>query len=329
MPLEEPLPSTYSMQIAPLDCSEIDGVALSCQAPMPASYDNMQYSYQGHHNNLNELFQSTIDFRASSSDERFARMLQEMHEAPSDRLPKDLLADEKFSDGSSTFLHYVAAKGRVDNVMKDVLDFCLLHRHRVDEASATCSAALHVAVQYDRFSNVMLLVDAGARTDLVDNAITPGELPLHVAIRTSKTPQLVAYLLKHNRQTATRRVQKPSEREGEVAVDLAIGRLLQDLADADRDHSSRISTDILQEVLTSLNGERALKDTRHLLAHARRDSHLFLQAIAKVEVLSHSQRLKETMLAVFGESEMQKHGLAFMCNQKLMSEYTSLTSSRW
>lgn len=327
MQLEQPISSAYSMEIPQLDCSHIDGAALSCQATMPVSYD-MQYSFQGQQNALNELFQSQASFCPSLPDEKFAHTLRKVTEAPSDCLPKDLLTSGDFSDGSSTFLQYVAARGRVDDVMKDVLAFCRLHRHRVDESSATCSTALHVAVRNDRFSNVMLLVDAGARIDRVDKAVTPGELPLHVAVRTSEHPQLVAYLLKRYQQAATRRVQKPSEREGEVAVDLAVGRLLHDLAESDRGHYSRISTNILQEVLTSLNGEHAVKDRRHLLAHARRDSNLFFQAIVKVKTLRNNDRLVEMMLAVFAESEMQNKGLAFMFDQKVMGDYSSLTSSR-
>lgn len=325
--MEQPIPSTYSTDISHLVSNDINYTAMPVQQTM--AMDNVfQYFGQEHQNTLNELFPSQVNFRPSSPDQKFGQVLRKVCEAASDCMPEDLLTEEDFFDGSSTFLHYVAAKGRVDDVMEDILGFCRHHGHPIDDdRSATCSTALHIAVRHDRFKNVMLLADAGARTDKIDETDTPGELPLHVAIRISKTPQLVAYLLQRNKRAASQRVQKPSEREGQVAVDLAIGRLLHDLAHSDKRDSTKFSAPVLQEVLASLKGTQVLKDTQHLRAHARQDSDLFLRAIFKVKMLANSKNLQQIMEAVLGETQREKQGPGFLCDLELMSRYASLDSS--
>jgi hypothetical protein len=326
--MEQNVTSAYSMDIAHLVSDEIDHAAISNQDTVPFHHD-LQYFCQDQQNTLDELFPTTTtDYRPFAPDHKFGRILQKVYEAASDCLPKDLITREDFFDGSSTFLHFVAAKGRVDGVMKGVLGFCWYHGHPVDDdRSATCSTALHVAVRHDRFENVMLLVKAGARTDKVDETDTPGELPLHVAIRTSTTHELVAYLIQHNKYAVSQRVRKPSEREGQVAVDLAIARLLHDLAHSNGRDCTRSTALILQALLAVLQGTQLLKDTQYLLAHARQDSHLFLRACVKVKMLAHSRTLHETMLAVLGESEMERQGPGFLCDQELIGRYASLGGS--
>jgi hypothetical protein len=289
---------------------------------------SLDYFGQAQPSPMTDFFTPQMDFGPSSPDQKFGQVLQKVYNAALDCLPEDLLTKEDFFGGSSTFLHYVAAKGRVDDVMKDILGFCRHHGHFIDDnRSATCSTALHVAVRHDRFKNVMLLVDAGARTDKVDETHAPGELPLHVAIRTSKTPQLVAYLLQRNKLAATQRVQSPSEREGQVALDLAIGRLLNDLAQSDKRGCTKSSEVILEEVLDSLKGTQILKDRRYLLAHARQDSDLFMRAYFRVTMLGNSKTLEEIMFAVFRESQRAMQGPGWLCDEGLVEQFVLFRDS--
>lgn len=307
--MEEPIASTYSMDIAQLNYNAIEDVTMSCHGTMPFDH-NIQYCYQDQQN-TDGLFEQAMGFRPSSSEHKFDQVLRKVYESSSDCLPKDLLTEEDFFDGSSTFLHFVAAKGRVNEVMEAILGFCRHYGRSLNYQTDRCSTALHVAVEYDRFENVKLLVDAGARIDKVDNG---GELPLHVAIRTSNNPQLVAYLLQWDLRTATHRVQKPSEREDRVAMDLAIGRLLQDLADSGQGRCTRTAAGIFQEVVSSLKGMPILEDTHHILEYAKQDPNLFFEAIKTVKALGSSKKLEEIMLSVLGKSQIQ-NGFGFMHDQ--------------
>jgi ankyrin repeat protein len=146
-------------------------------------------------------------------DEKFDNILREICEAPSACLPNGFLCKEDIRSGGSTLPHYVAARGRLNNVLLEVLLYSTLYGYSVDTLDDDGFTALHVAVQHNRIENVKLLLTAGAQFD------TPnpyGELPLHVAILSSKDPGLVEELLFRHGHRMDMQIMGPSKREGQT-----------------------------------------------------------------------------------------------------------------
>ena len=287
--------TSYQAQVAMHDPSSF-GISYDVQS-RPSMFDQRcdQVPRQ-----MYDALSDDIQSQPSTSDQTFEQVLRKVYDAPSDCLPKDLLTDLDFVHGRSTFLHDLASKGRLGHVMRDVIAFCKSHCHDVDHQSDNHSTALHIAVCHDRLENVKILKDAGARTDVANKSC--GELPLHVAIRTSKDPELVAYLLQNTERATSRQVLKPSTRRGESAVDLAVGRLLNALANPNKQDHVKTSVIILRQVLRCT---KSTEDPRYLLAHVRQNKWLFKQAVLKVANIPTGRTLAQAMLEALLQIERE------------------------
>lgn len=161
-----------------------------------------------------------------SRDEKFDKILQEICEAPSSRLPEDLLCKEDIRSSGSTLPHYVAARGRLEAVLLEVMVASTYHGYSVDTPDEAGFTALHIAVQYDRLENVKLLLTAGAQFNTPNNY---GELPLHTAIMSSKEPGLVEELLFRHEDKMDIPIMGSSKRAGQTALDLVVERALREV----------------------------------------------------------------------------------------------------
>jgi hypothetical protein len=223
-------------------------------------------------------------------DPIFERILQEMHEAPSDCSSRNILPPNEFCNkADSTLLHYVAARGYMSEVLIKILHFCSHHGYAVDRKDSVGNTALHIAVHHDRVENIVPLCAAGARVDISNRL---GELPIHVAVMTSKSPQLLEDLFVRHKNGVKARVDLPSPRAGQVALDLAVERVLNDLVDYDCTPATR---SILLEVLK--RGE-TLGDATFLRAHAEKDQELFERAIIVVGNVFLGKKLRRIMIDV-------------------------------
>jgi hypothetical protein len=223
-------------------------------------------------------------------DPMFERIIQEMREAPSDCSSRNILPPNEFCNkANDTLLHYVAARGYMSEVLIKILHFCSHHGYAVDCKDSVGNTALHIAVHHDRVENIVPLCAAGARVD-ISNSL--GQLPIHVAVMTSKSPQLLEDLFARHKDGVKAPVEIPSPRAGQVALDLAVERVLNDLADYDCTPATR---SILLEVLK--RGEM-LGDTTFLRAHAEKDQELFERAIMVVGNVWLGKKLRRIMIDV-------------------------------
>lgn len=241
------------------------------------------------------------NFTPPLRDEIFERTLQRLHEAPSDCPSKDILVSSEFyNKANSTLLHYVAARGCMSEMLIRILRFCSHNGFAIDRKDSMGCTALQVAVYYDRVENVVHLRTAGAQVDISNRS---GELPIHVAVMRSRNTQLIEDLLVRHKDGVKMRVEPPSPRAGQVAIDLAVERVLLDLAQVADGGCTQATKSILSEVLK--RGE-TLVNTTYLRVHAEKDKELFQQAIAVVSNVFLGRKLRRIMIDVL--SDMNKQG---------------------
>jgi len=236
-------------------------------------------------------------------DGKFDNILQEICEAPPACLPKGFLGKEDIRSSGSTLPHYVAARGRLETVLLEVMLSSTYHGYSVDTLDEAGFTALHIAVKYDRIENVKLLLEAGAQFD------TPnpyGELPLHVAIISSKDPDLVDKLLFRHCDSMDIPIVGSSERAGQTALDLVVERALREVPAS----GDAVFTPSIHRMLTAvlLRSTGTLDNPEFLQNHARTNHTMFLRAIIAIKRLwpLGAQRLVVTM----------RHALRLECKRR-------------
>lgn len=262
------------------------------------SYFGVGMQHDPHANDFNNNIPAFgNNFTPTFREETFARTLQQLHEAPSDCPPKDILMlSEFYNKADSTLLHYVAARGCISEILIQILRFCSHNGLAIDRKDSMGCTALQIAVYHDRVENVVQLRTAGAQLDISNRL---GELPIHVAVMKSKKPQLLEDLLVRHKDGVKAHVGLPSSRAGQVALDLAVERVLLDLSNGDCTQATR---SILGEVLKK--GETLL-DTTFLRVHAEKDQKLFQRAIAVVGNVFLGRKLRRIMIDVLSDVSKQ------------------------
>jgi hypothetical protein len=202
-----------------------------------------------------------------SSDGHFERILDRVLEAPSNCSYMNLLSKEEFFHNGSTFLHFVAAKGRISDVLTEVIRFTFGNGHSIDEVDEEGYTAFHVAVKNDRCDNAHALSCSGA-SPFIRNKM--GELPLHTCILTSESGLLFVQILHYHSAGLKASVNPPSAQAGQIALDLVVNRVMNELSKPDTFLCCPATKHILGEVLKRLPmvddnsrfllRERAIKD---------------------------------------------------------------------
>lgn len=303
------------------DTVEIDHVGLDDTL---MSYNDMGFfndgmNYSPHAKDFNKAATCLgKKFSPPPRDEIFEKTLQKLHEASSDCPSKDILTPGDFKNkGYSTLLHYVAARGRMSDALTDILVFCSRHGFCANKVDSTGYTALQIAVYYDRGENIEPLCAAGGRLDM-HNPL--GELPIHVAIMMSKNPQVLEKLFARHGGAARAPVITPSPRAGQVALDLAVERVLLDLSTSGTQDCTQATKSILLQVLK--RGE-TLENTTYLRMHAGKDHDLFKRAIVVVGNVWIGGKLREIMLDVL--SDVMQETVPFPhCDMDMISMYSGL-----
>ena len=254
-------------------------------------------------------------------DEKFDRILQEICEAPSGCLLRNLLCKEDICSNGSTLPHYIAARGRLGTVLLEVMHFSTSHGYSIDTIDNDGFTALHIAVQYDRLENVNILLTAGAQFDILNPY---GELPLHVAIISSKDPDLVEKLSLRYGNDMEMPILGSSKRAGQTALDLVIERALREVPR----YGDAIFTPNIHRILSAilLKSTGDLESTEYLENHAR-INHTPLEratmAMGQLKPLG-AQRLAITMCSAV-RAECRRHGGGYCYG----AHYDRLIPSAW
>lgn len=262
-------------------------------------------SAEGHHEDTG---------KTTSSASKFEEVLQRIRESPSTEPCATILHKDDFQSPDSTLLHYIAARGRLKDVLKEVLQCSNQYGYPVDVLDEHRMTPLRVAIRHDRYDNVVALLDSGAAVDLTGS---DGELPLHVAITYCGDARIVKEIYSRFEDGAKLRVQSPSEREGQVALDLAISRLLREVPEFGEAVCTQETKKMFVEIVKTTP---TIEDTTYLERHADEKWTLFLQAITAVVRLPCCRELIETMSQVAYEREhINKHWYWFRyINQDLL-----------
>lgn len=232
---------------------------------------------------------------------KFALILHRIHETSSDLFYKDLLSKQEFIQDGSTFLHYVAAKGRVREILMDIIRFRQEHNYPIDYKDAEGYTAFHIAVKNDRRENACTLASYGASPVIRNNI---GELPLHTHISTSESGTWMSEMLQYQSTGLEAPVEQPSAQAGQVALDLVINRVVRELGRTDAIHCRPATKHILQVVLEKM-GTISDHSITLMQAHALRDPNLFSRTANVVRCLSKYHRLTLTMLSILGDRHLR------------------------
>ena len=254
-------------------------------------------------------------------DEKFDRILQDICEAPSGCLLRSFLCKEDICSNGSTLPHYIAARGRLGTVLLEVMHFSTSHGYSIDTLDDDGFTALHIAVQYDRLENVNILLVAGAQFDILNPY---GELPLHVAITSSKDPDLVDELSFRYGNDMAVPILGSSTRAGQTALDLVIERALREVPQ----HGDAIFTPNVNRIFSAilLKSTGDLENTEYLENHARINHTPLERATRAMGQLKPrgAQRLAITMCSAV-RAECRRHGGGY-CDG---AHYDRLVPSAW
>lgn len=232
---------------------------------------------------------------STSPYDHFEKVLRQVHEAPpQDRLEISMPVGEYHANGQ-TFLHYIAARGRMNDVLRDTLGFCKQLGYSVDELNDQGYSALHIAIQNDRFDNVQLLLDDGASLDVRN---PQGELPLHMAVMSSQNLLLVSLLLERDIKGPRKHVERPSDKAGRIALDLVVDRVMRDISASGKSECTYATRKIVGALSKKM---QTVENRAHLEASVRKDSELFLQAVNVLGRFRFGVPLSITMMSVFQE----------------------------
>lgn len=233
--------------------------------------------------------------RSTSPHDHFEKVLRQVHEAPpQDRLEISMPVGDYHANGQ-TFLHYIAARGRMNDVLRDTLGFCKQLGYSVDELNDQGYSALHIAIQNDRFDNVQLLLDDGASLDVRN---PQGELPLHMAVMSSQNLLLVSLLLERDIKGPHKHVERPSDKAGRIALDLVVDRVMRDISASGKSECTYATRKIVGALSKKM---QTVENRAHLEASVRKDSELFLQAVNVLGRFRFGVPLSITMMSVFQE----------------------------
>ena len=228
--------------------------------------------------------------------DHFQRILHRILEAPSACFHDDLLSKHEFSHGGSTFMHYVASKGRVSEVLEDIIRFTSRQDFPtcIDERDAEGYTAFHIAVKNDRRLNAQALSTCGASAWVRNNM---GELPLQTYISTSQSGIWIQELLQYKSQGLHARVEPPSAQAGHNALDLIVSRVVAELSRSDASFCRPATKHILEEVLKGVpivddNSKRLLR------GHAVKNPQLFSRVANVVNRLSRNHELLKVILSI-------------------------------
>jgi hypothetical protein len=254
-------------------------------------------------------------------DDKFDNIIRDICEAPSACLPKGLVHKEDFRSSSSTLLHYIAARGRLSNVLMEVMLSCTCHGDSIDTLDGNGFTALHIAVQHDRIENVKVLLTAGALFDAPDPY---GELPLHVAIISSNDTGLVDELLFRHKDRMDMKITGSSKRAGQTALDLVVERALREVTLSGDAVFTPTTKRILSAVLLQSSG--VPENVEFLRNHARIHHTPLSRATEAISKLSPrgAQHLAVTMASAV-RAECRRHGSGY-CHG---ADLARLLSSAW
>jgi hypothetical protein len=240
---------------------------------------------------------------------KFEEVLRRIFEAPSTSLGIEVLNMDTFCSTEGTLLHYVAAKGRMGETLKEVLLFCKNNGCSVDKLDQTRSTSLHIAIKNDRAENAFALIDAGASLTMADPF---GDLPLHMAIRYCSDSRMVEGISRRCVGAAKMRVQWPSAQQGQVALDLVIDRLIHEVLEFGEAVCTQTTGRMFFEIIQTTP---TIEDTIHLQRHARDNWKGFLQAETAVGRLSFGHALRNTMRRI--KHQQEQAGQAQACQDDL------------
>jgi hypothetical protein len=232
-----------------------------------------------------------------SSATKFEEVLRRIRESPSTDPCTTILCKDDFKSADSTLMHYVAARGYMGEVLKEVLKSGKHHGYSVDALDQSRSTPLQVAIRHRRYENVVALLDFGAS---VTSAGSDGELPLHMAITSCGEARMVKEIHSRYKDGARVRVQSPSQREGQVALDLVVNRLLREVPELGEAVCTQETKRIFFEIVKTTP---TIESTMYLQRHADDNWVLFLQAMTAVGRLPYCHKLRDTMSQVAYEPE--------------------------
>jgi hypothetical protein len=259
----------------------------------PADPSTLQDSHQAEQTTRHNVTGFRLQDPPLSAN-HFERILQRIHDAPSNCVYTNLLSTEEFFHNGSTFLHHVAAKGRVSDVLMDAIRFTTRNGYSIDEMDEEGYTAFHMAVKNDRCDNAQTLLSYRASTWTRNKM---GELPLHTYILTSESGLLMHKFLHHHGAALVASVQPPSAQAGQVALDLVVNRVMRELSQPDTILCRPATKHILEEVLKRL--PTVNDNSRCLLRkHAFDNPDLFSRVEYVVRRLSRSHELWKIMAQI-------------------------------
>lgn len=198
--------------------------------------------------------------------------------------------------------------------MEETLRFCARYRFSLNDVNSASLTALQIALSNDRAQNVKLLLSSGAAMPAQNHI---GESPLHVAIMNTNNPEIVDLLLNHCYQESLResirqslRAQTENQNEaripvdflwketGQMALDLLVGRVLQELSLSGETHCTEVTKQILKRIVDLIP---KIDDTSYLREQARNDHVLFSRATIAIGRHRGALDLSSTMMMVLRE----------------------------
>jgi hypothetical protein len=178
------------------------------------------------------------------------------------------------------------------DILKEVLQCGVNYDFTVDVLDQDHLTPLQVAIRHDRYDNVVALLDSGAS---VTSTGPSGELPLHTAIMCCGDARIVKEIHHRFEDGAKMQVQSPSEREGQVALDLVISRLLREVPELGEAVCTQETKKIFIEIVKTTPN---IENKTYLERHADDKWTLFLQAMTAVGYLPIRRDLVDTMSQV-------------------------------
>lgn len=265
---------------------------------------------------MDALFRPVSNYEQScmARDEQFRQVVERMHQTPSKSAAEYELREGDFYGNDGTLLHYIASRRYMEGIMEETLRFCARYRFSLNDVNSASLTALQIALSNDRAQNVKLLLSSGAAMPAQNHI---GESPLHVAIMNTNNPEIVDLLLNHCYQESLResirqslRAQTENQNEaripvdflwketGQMALDLLVGRVLQELSLSGETHCTEVTKQILKRIVDLIP---KIDDTSYLREQARNDHVLFSRATIAIGRHRGALDLSSTMMMVLRE----------------------------
>lgn len=284
-----------------------------------ADHDVVQFGNDSNHSyemSMDALLRPCSNYEQScmARDEQFRQVVERMHQTPSKSAAEYELREGDFYGNDGTLLHYIASRRYMEGIMEETLRFCARYHYSLNDVNSASLTALQIALSNDRAQNVKLLLSSGAA---MPTQYT-GESPLHVAIMNTNNPGIVDLLLNHCYQESLREsVRQPLRAEtktqnnetrvpvdflwkktGQMALDLLVGRVLQELSLSGETHCTEVTKQILKTIVDLIP---KIDDTSYLREQARNDHVLFSRATIAIGRHRGALALSSTMMIVLRE----------------------------